>query len=77
VLRDEKGSVLYIFHSHLGKATNNMAELMVMEQCLDLLKHENRQNVIVEADSELIINSVKMISWGTKPEKVSKNWRLI
>ena len=77
VLRDEQGNVLCIFHSHLGKETNNMAELMAMEQCLDLLKQENRQNVIVEADSELIIDSVKRISWGSKPEKVSKNWRLI
>jgi len=38
VLRDEQGNVLCISHSHLGKATNNMVELMAMEQCLDLLK---------------------------------------
>ena len=38
---------------------------------------ENRQNVIIEADSELIINSVKRISHGMEPEKVSKHWRLI
>lgn len=30
VLRDEKGSFLCIFHIHLGKATNNMGELMAM-----------------------------------------------
>eukprot|EP00253_Pinus_taeda_P021775 PITA_21775 len=77
VLRDENGSVLFIFHCHLGHATNKLEELMDMEQCLDFLSQENRQNVIVEVDSELIINSVKKISGGTKPEKVSKNWRLI
>lgn len=33
--------------------------------------------MIVEADSELIVNSVKRISWGTTPNKTSKNWRLI
>lgn len=38
VLRDENGSVIFIFHCHLGKATNNMAELMAMEQCLDFLE---------------------------------------
>lgn len=32
--------------------------------------------MIVEAYSELIINSVKKISWGTAPEMVSKNCRL-
>lgn len=38
VLRDEEGSIIFIFHCHLGRATNNMAELMAMEQCLDFLK---------------------------------------
>jgi len=28
---------MFIFHCHLGKATNNMAELMALEQCLELL----------------------------------------
>ena len=72
-LRDEDGSILFIFHCHLGRATNNMAELMAMEQCLDLMKHDNHQNVIFEDDSELIINLVKRISCGTMPEKVSKH----
>eukprot|EP00253_Pinus_taeda_P008734 PITA_08734 len=31
VLRDEHGEVLFIFYCHLGKAMNNMAELMAME----------------------------------------------
>lgn len=50
---------------------------MAMEQCLELLVQDNRQNVIIEADSELIINTVKKISWGSEPKKVSKHWRLI
>eukprot|EP00253_Pinus_taeda_P010632 PITA_10632 len=76
-LRDENESILFIFHCHLGRATNNMAELMALEQCLDFLEQDNRQNVIIEANSELIINSVKRISCGTEPKKVSKHWRLI
>jgi len=36
-LRDAKGSIIFIFHCHLGRATNNMAELMALEQCLDFL----------------------------------------
>ena len=54
-----------------------MEELMALEQCLDFLEQDNCQNVIIEADSELIINLVKRISCGTGPEKVSKHWRLI
>ena len=51
VLRDENGNILFIFYCHLGRATNNMAELMAMEKCLDFLEQDNRQNVIVEDDS--------------------------
>lgn len=38
VLRNEHGSIISLFHCHLGKATNNIAELMALEQCLELLK---------------------------------------
>ena len=62
VLRDENESILFIFYFHLGRATNNMVELMAMEQRLDFLEQDNLQNVIVEADSELIIKSIKRIS---------------
>jgi len=62
VLRDEKGNILFIFHGHLGKATNNMAKILAMEHCLEYLLLDNLHNVIVEVDSELIINSVKKIS---------------
>eukprot|EP00253_Pinus_taeda_P001503 PITA_01503 len=77
VLRDNNGRIMFIFHGHLGKATNNMVELMAMEHCLEFLVQENYQNMIIEADSKLIINSVKRISWGMKPEKASRNWRLV
>lgn len=50
---------------------------MALEQCLDFLKQDNFLNVIIEADSKLIINSVKRISWGMALEKVLKHWRLI
>lgn len=77
VLRDENGCILFIFHCHLGRAKNNMVELMALEQCLEILKQDNLQNIIIEADSELIINSIKRICYGTEPEKVSRHWRLL
>lgn len=73
VLRDEEGNIFFIFHFHLGRATNNMAELMALEQCIEFLKQDNHLNVIIEADSKLTINSVKRISCGVVPEKVSKD----
>jgi len=77
VLRDEDGKIIFTFHYHLGQATNNMVELMALEQCLELLKLNHRSNVIIEADSEISINVVKKINYGIVPESVSKHWRLI
>ena len=37
VLRDEEGYIILIFHNHLRRATNNMVELMALEQCLEIL----------------------------------------
>ncbi len=77
IIRDEKRFIKSILHSHLGRATNNMTELMALEQCLEILMESNLQNTIIKADSELIINSVKKICNGSAPEKVSKHSRLL
>lgn len=34
VLRDDTRNIISLFHGHLGKATNNMAKLMALEQSL-------------------------------------------
>ena len=77
MLRDEEGKIIFTFHCHLGKATNNMAMLMALEQCLELLKLNHSSNALIEANSEISINTVKKISYGTMHERVSKQWRLI
>lgn len=77
VIRDEQGCIKVIFHSYLGTATNNMAELMALEKCLEILIESNLHNAIIEADSELIINAVKKICNGKAPRKVSKHWWLL
>lgn len=77
VIRDERGFIKTIFHCHLGKATNNMAELMAIEHCLEIPRDSNLHNIIIEVDSELIINSVKKIGNGSTPNKVSRHWRLL
>lgn len=54
-----------------------MAELMAMEHFLEILRDSNLHNIIIEADSELIINSVKKIGNGLALDKVSRHWRLL
>eukprot|EP00253_Pinus_taeda_P029870 PITA_29870 len=76
-IRDHQGKTKYIFHGHLGKGTNNMAELLALEQCLEILVEANLQNAIIEADLELIIRAAKKIHNGNLPDKVSKHWKLL
>lgn len=59
VLRDAEGSIILILHCHHGTTTNNMSELVALEQCLDFPSQDNYCNVMIEADFELIINLVK------------------
>jgi len=54
-----------------------MIELMVMESCLEILLKYNIQNVIIEADLELVINSIKRINVSATPEKISEHWQLL
>ena len=61
VIRDKKGCIKDIFHSHLGTSTNNMEELMALKQCLEILIESNLHNAIIEADSELVIKAAKKI----------------
>ena len=76
VIRDEQGCIKDIFHSHLGTATNNMAELMALEECLEIMLESKLHNAIIETNSELVINASKKMCNGTTPRKVSKHWRL-
>lgn len=77
VLRDDEGNIQVIIHSYLGKAANNMIEFMAMETCLEILLRYNIQNVTIEVDSELVINSAKRINVGATPEKISEHWKLL
>lgn len=77
VIRYEEGNLKVIFHNHMGRATNNMAELMSMELCLDILIEYNIHNAIIKVDSKLIVNLVKRIGSNTSPDKVSSHWGLL
>jgi len=54
-----------------------MAELMAIEQCLDILIEFNLHNTIIKGDSELIINSVKQLGMSIALDKFSRHWRLL
>lgn len=70
VIRDEKGNIVVIFHSHLGNATNNMVELLAIKKSLDILRDLNMSNTIIDVESELTINSIKKIKWLSTRESL-------
>jgi len=72
-IRDDQGKIQTIFHGHLGKATNNMVEIMALGKWLEILVNSCSHNVIIEADSKLIIRVAKKISNRTTPDKVLKH----
>jgi len=50
---------------------------MALEQCLEFLIQNHHSNVIVEADSEITINTVKRINGCSQLERVSNHWKLM
>jgi len=72
-IRDSEGMIKYIFHGHLERGANNMAELLALDQCMEILVETNLWNVIIEADSKLFIEVAKKIQNGALPDKVSKH----
>lgn len=76
IIRNDKGEILHIFWRALGEATNNGAEFAALEQGLQILIRLGKGSVIVEGDYLLDITAAKRIQNGTRPEKVTKHWRL-
>jgi len=54
-----------------------MAELLALDQYMEILVEANLHNVIIEEDLDLVIKGAKRIQNGTSPDKVSKHWQLL
>jgi ribonuclease HI len=60
----------------LGHTTNNVAELWGLTRGLQLAIEHNFTKLIVEGDSQIILNLFRKILNGTDPERISPCWRL-
>lgn len=76
VIRNDRGEILHIFYKVLGEATNNEAEFTALEQGFHILIRLGKGSVFVEGDSLLAITAIRRMQNGTRPEKVTKHWRL-
>jgi ribonuclease HI len=76
VFRNHQGHIILINAGNLGHSTNNAAELWGLIRGLQLAIDYNFTKLIVEGDSQVIINLLRRILNGANPDRMSPSWRL-
>jgi ribonuclease HI len=76
VFRDHLGHILLITVGYLGHSTNNLAELWGLIRGLQLASEHGFNNLVVEGDSQSIINMLRRILNGANLNKITPSWRL-
>jgi ribonuclease HI len=77
VLRDEKGTILHISVGSLGYDLNNAADLWALIKGLTLSHHHGYHQIVVEGDSQIILNMLTKLLHGSSLENISPSWRLL
>jgi hypothetical protein len=75
LFRDENGLILRTYAGRMGLDNNN-AELKVLEEGLQIAIRERYTQLVVEGDSQLIINMLSHLQHGSPLHKISKSWCL-
>lgn len=76
ILRNHVGTPLQVYFGNMGWDTNNSAELEGLWQGLLLADQLNLQPLIVEGDSQLLINIATHLQNGSQARKIAPSWRL-
>jgi ribonuclease HI len=76
VFRNHHGHIILVSTGFLGHSTNNVAELWGLIKGLQLSIENNFTKLIVEGDSQIIINLLCGILHGANPNRISPSWRL-
>jgi ribonuclease HI len=76
VFHNHHGHIILINVGSLGHTTNNAVELWGLIRGLQLAIEHNFTKLIVEGDSQIIINIFSKILNGVDPERISPSWRL-
>lgn len=75
-LRNSNGEILCLVAGYLGETTNNAAELTGLLQGLQATIDRHRHKLILEGDSQIVIQLITKILHGENSLKISPNWRL-
>jgi ribonuclease HI len=76
VIRSSKGEILTLTAGYLGETTNNVAELTGLLQGLRTAAALHSHKIILEGDSQIIIQLITKILHGGNPQKISPSWYL-
>jgi len=76
VFRNHNGKILVTGAGSLGYTTNNVAELWGLINGLQMAIQNNFQKLIVEGDSQVIIDLLGKILNGANLDSISPSWRL-
>jgi len=76
VIRDHQCKPLTTFFGSIGWNTNNAAELEGLWRGLTLAQEQKYLPLIVEGDSQILINMALKIQQGSPIQKVSNSWRM-
>jgi len=75
VLRDNEGIILHITAGYLIFNKNNVAELCNLLKGINLAISHNIIQLIVEGESQVIIQLISKIIHGPHPSEISSRWR--
>lgn len=75
-IQNHLGEIMWAYWGSVGWDTNNVDELEGILAGMALVANLNIQPVILEGDSQIIINLAKKLQQGYQVNKITKNWRL-
>jgi ribonuclease HI len=73
VIRGSQGKIIQLYTGSLGNSTNNAAEFGSLETGLEILHWEGMNNIIVEGDSMLVINTIRKLQNDTRVGKIQRH----
>eukprot|EP00253_Pinus_taeda_P015299 PITA_15299 len=75
IFRDSQQNTRWIFADWGGEMTNNEAKLWAVHQGLQIVIHNGYRNLVIEGDSQMVIETLKKLSNGRNWEQVTSSWR--
>jgi ribonuclease HI len=76
VFRNNQGNIFLISAGSIGHNINNAVELCGLTKGLHLTHAQGYHQMIVEGDSQVILNLFGKILNGADPDKISPCWQL-